>query len=37
MDFEKGETVNWIVSDKKNMILQRESAPPDPIRIKKNK
>ncbi len=36
MEFSQSENVEWIVSDKKNVILHRPEAPEDPIRIKKN-
>ena len=37
MEFNKGEVVEWIISDKAHLILAREQAPPDPIPIKKKK
>jgi hypothetical protein len=36
MEFVKGEEVEWIVSDKAHLILSRQHAPPDPVRVKKN-
>jgi hypothetical protein len=36
MEFSHSENVEWIISDKKNLILHRPEAPADPIRIKKN-
>ena len=36
MEFTHSENVEWIISDKKNLILHRPAAPPDPIHIKKN-
>jgi hypothetical protein len=36
MEFSQSENVEWIVSDKKHLILTRPEAPQDPIRIKKN-
>ena len=36
MEFSHSENVEWIISDKKNLILHRPEAPEDPIRIKKN-
>ena len=33
MEFVRGEIVEWIVSDKKNLILRRTKA--DPVKIKK--
>lgn len=29
MEFEKGETVEWIIEDKKKMFLQRSESKPD--------
>lgn len=37
MEFAKGEIVEWIISDKKNLILHRKNAPADPVKVKKNK
>ena len=37
MEFVKGEIVEWIISDKKNLILHRKDAPPDPIKLKKKR
>jgi hypothetical protein len=34
MEFEKGEAVEWIVADKAHLILSRQQAPPDPVRVK---
>ena len=36
MEFSKGEIVEWIVADKGHLILARSSAPPNPVRVKKN-
>ena len=36
MEFSRSENMEWIISDKKNLILHRPEAPEDPIRIKKN-
>ena len=36
MEFSHSENVEWIISDKKNLILHRPEASGDPIRIKKN-
>lgn len=36
MEFSQSENVEWIISDKKNLILHRPDAPDDPIRLKKN-
>ena len=37
MEFEKGETVEWIIQDKGNLILHRTSVPPSPVTVKKTK
>ena len=36
MEFTQSEKVEWIISDKKHLILHRPEAPGDPIHIKKN-
>ncbi len=36
MEFSQSENVEWLVSDKRHLILQRPEAPDDPIHIKKN-
>jgi hypothetical protein len=35
MEFEKGEEVQWLVSDKAHLILSRQNVPPDPVSVKK--
>lgn len=35
MDFEKGETVEWVVADRENLILHRREAPETSIDVKK--
>ena len=35
MDFEKGELVHWHIEDKANLVLHRESTPPNPVPVKK--
>jgi hypothetical protein len=35
MDFAKGETVEWTIADKGNLILSRKEVPPDPVPIEK--
>lgn len=35
MEFEKGETVEWIISDKAHLILARSAPPPDPVAVQK--
>jgi len=37
MEFNKGEVVEWIVSDKGHLILARQHVPPDPVAIKKKR
>lgn len=36
MEFQQSEKVEWIISDKKHLILKRDEVPPDPVSIKKN-
>jgi len=35
MEFDKGETVEWVVEDKANVILHRQQVPPSPVTVKK--
>jgi hypothetical protein len=35
MEFQKGEEVQWLVSDKAHLILSRQNVPPDPVSVKK--
>jgi len=35
LDFRKGETIEWIIEDKANMIAHRPVVPPSPITVKK--
>jgi antitoxin component of MazEF toxin-antitoxin module len=35
MDLTKGESVEWLVADKGNLILSRTNVPPNPVDIKK--
>ena len=35
MEFTKGETVEWTIHDKSNLILSRQHPPPDPVPVKK--
>jgi hypothetical protein len=35
MEFSQSEDVEWIISDKKHLILQRKIVPSDPVVIKK--
>ncbi len=36
MEFAQSENVEWIISDKRHLILHRPQAPEDPIVVKKN-
>jgi hypothetical protein len=35
MEFERGETVEWIIEDKANLLLHRRQVPPSPVKVKK--
>lgn len=35
MEFDKGETVEWIIEDKANAILHRQHVPSSPVTVKK--
>jgi hypothetical protein len=35
MDFAKGETVEWVVADRENLIMHRRKAPATSIDVKK--
>ena len=35
MEFERGETVEWIIEDKANLLLHRRQVPASPVRVKK--
>jgi len=35
MELKKGETIEWFVEDKANIIAHRPSVPPNPITVKK--
>lgn len=35
LEIKKGESVEWVVADKGNIILSRPDAPPDPADVKK--
>ncbi len=37
MEFNKGETVEWIVHDKGHLILARKEVPPSPVEPKKKR
>lgn len=34
MEFEKAETVEWIIEDKSQMVLRREKVPPSHLKKK---
>jgi len=36
MEFAQSENVEWLISDKRHLILHRPEAPGDPIDTKKN-
>ena len=36
MEFNKGETVDWIIEDKGMLILQRRNVPPSPLKKKRH-
>ena len=35
MQFQRGETVEWLIEDKQFLILKRQQVPPVPVKIKK--
>lgn len=35
MEFERGETVEWIIEDKANLVLHRREVPASPVEVKK--
>ena len=35
MDLQKGETVEWFIEDKANLVLHRKQPPPGPVTLKK--
>jgi hypothetical protein len=35
MEFDKGETVEWVIEDKANVVLHRQHVPPSPVTVKK--
>ncbi len=34
MEFERGETVEWIIEDKGSLVLRRETVPPSAMKKK---
>jgi hypothetical protein len=37
MEFQKGETIEWIIENKANIIAHRPVVPPSPVNIKKKR
>lgn len=35
MEFRRGETVEWIIEDKANLVLHRRQVPASPVEVKK--
>jgi hypothetical protein len=35
MEFEKGETIEWVIEDKANIIAHRPHVKPSPVTVKK--
>jgi hypothetical protein len=35
MEFEKGEVVEWLISDVSQLVLRRKNPPPDPAKKKR--
>ena len=35
MEFERGETVEWIIEDKSQLVLRRPNAPPSAMKKKR--
>jgi antitoxin component of MazEF toxin-antitoxin module len=35
MEFERGETVEWIIEDKGSLVLRRQKVPPSAIKKKR--
>lgn len=35
MEFEKGEVVEWLISDLAQLVLRRQNPPPDPVKKKR--
>jgi hypothetical protein len=35
MEFERGETVEWIIEDKATLVLQRQTVPPSAMKKKR--
>lgn len=37
MEFNKGETVEWIIADKGHLVLSRQEVPPNPVDVEKKR
>ncbi len=37
MEFVKGETVEWLVEDRTQLVLRRHSPPPSPVKKKRHR
>jgi hypothetical protein len=37
MEFERGETVEWIIEDKEQMVLRRHRVPPSAMKKKRQR
>lgn len=37
MEFERGETVEWIIEDKGQLVLRRQSVPPSAMKKKRQR
>lgn len=35
MEFQRGETVEWVIEDKANLVLHRRRVPASPVEVKK--
>lgn len=35
MEFQRGETVEWIIEDKNQLVLRRQEAPPSTVKKKR--
>jgi len=36
LDLQKGETIEWFIEDKANVIAHRPDVPANPVEVKKN-
>jgi hypothetical protein len=37
MELQKGETIEWVIEDKANIIAHRPHVPPSPVSLKKKR